>query len=190
MRARLRISAKWACSAAALLWLAVLFATWWGSLTWKAEPAICALAVNRGVVVVAWTSDAEIERRVKRVLDLPSLPQGDTGSVIIERYRKDLRNAAAAEVEQYMHTLVAGSAPGSVPGWLWCTKVSGRSGSLGSLMFAAWIPLFVFGAPAAFWWGRDLRAWRRVRAGRCRGCGYDRRGLAEKAVCPECGAGS
>jgi len=36
---------------------------------------------------------------------------------------------------------------------------------------------------------RARRAQRRE-AWACRGCGYDRRGLAESAVCPECGADS
>lgn len=35
------------------------------------------------------------------------------------------------------------------------------------------------------WW--DLRRWKRKRAGRCVGCGYDAVGLGEGVVCPECG---
>jgi hypothetical protein len=33
----------------------------------------------------------------------------------------------------------------------------------------------------------DIRKWRRRRAGLCVGCGYDRRGAAADAPCPECG---
>ena len=32
-----------------------------------------------------------------------------------------------------------------------------------------------------------LRSWRRARSGQCGYCGYDRRGLALEAACPECG---
>ncbi len=35
-----------------------------------------------------------------------------------------------------------------------------------------------------------LRRARRARRGQCRRCGYDRRGLASAAVCPECGKGA
>ncbi len=48
--------------------------------------------------------------------------------------------------------------------------------------------------PAAAWMFVTLAAWRpeivarrRARAGRCRGCNYDRTGLAAETVCPECG---
>jgi uncharacterized membrane protein YhaH (DUF805 family) len=52
-------------------------------------------------------------------------------------------------------------------------------------MVVAWITLFpmfflVLGFPDA------RRRWRRLHD-RCRECGYDRRGLAGDAPCPECG---
>ena len=53
------------------------------------------------------------------------------------------------------------------------------------------IPLWVAVAPAtvlaAFMWRFDRRATRRALGNVCTRCGYDRRGLAAAAVCPECG---
>jgi hypothetical protein len=48
------------------------------------------------------------------------------------------------------------------------------------------VPLLLTASVMLGW--REVRDNRRVRAGRCRSCGYDRRGLAEDAPCPECGA--
>lgn len=42
---------------------------------------------------------------------------------------------------------------------------------------------------AVFAWS-DVRRWRRVRGGRCVGCGYDLRGLGDGTACPECGSSS
>ncbi len=50
-----------------------------------------------------------------------------------------------------------------------------------SAVFAAAWSVVVFGP-------RRVRVWWRRRNGRCGGCGYDLRGLARGAVCPECGA--
>jgi hypothetical protein len=54
------------------------------------------------------------------------------------------------------------------------------------LLIPLWIPMSpVLCAAAALWYG-DIRARRRGRD-TCRSCGYDRRGLAADAKCPECG---
>lgn len=51
-----------------------------------------------------------------------------------------------------------------------------------------WPPLlFAIIATTVLWWP-VLRGWRRERAGCCARCGYERRGLAPDAKCPECGA--
>lgn len=48
----------------------------------------------------------------------------------------------------------------------------------------AWFVILA-GVPAGY---RLIRARRRSRKGKCATCGYDRTGLADDAVCPECGA--
>lgn len=48
----------------------------------------------------------------------------------------------------------------------------------------AWMPL---GAAVVVSGWLDTRRWPSSMSFRCSGCGYDRRGLAGGAVCPECG---
>jgi hypothetical protein len=50
-----------------------------------------------------------------------------------------------------------------------------------------WIPLLLCGVPAGCSWRRVILKRRWQRAGLCPECGYDRRGLAADAKCPECG---
>lgn len=47
--------------------------------------------------------------------------------------------------------------------------------------------LVVAGPPAILEWIANVRRTRRTRRGQCVSCGYERRGLAEEAPCPECG---
>ncbi len=49
-----------------------------------------------------------------------------------------------------------------------------------------WLLVIVFAAPWASH-ARHARARRRIRAGQCARCGYDRAGLAPEKACPECG---
>jgi hypothetical protein len=49
-------------------------------------------------------------------------------------------------------------------------------------------PVLAAGAAAAILWNADMRARRRARLRLCPACGYDRRGLATDAACPECGS--
>jgi hypothetical protein len=53
------------------------------------------------------------------------------------------------------------------------------------------VPIWPFalatGGCAFALWHADIRARRRARVGVCIGCGYDRRGIAADATCPECG---
>jgi hypothetical protein len=51
----------------------------------------------------------------------------------------------------------------------------------------AWILLVLTATPAVVLWWPQVRAVRRRLAGRCPKCGYDRRGIAADAKCPECG---
>jgi hypothetical protein len=56
----------------------------------------------------------------------------------------------------------------------------------------AWVPLWMPAAPVLAWsgglWWRDVLARRRRPVGLCERCGYDRKGIGEGSVCPECGA--
>jgi hypothetical protein len=49
-----------------------------------------------------------------------------------------------------------------------------------------WAPISLLGLVGAAPWGIVIRR-QRAKLGLCRSCGYDRRGLAEDAPCPECG---
>jgi hypothetical protein len=56
-----------------------------------------------------------------------------------------------------------------------------------------WRPTLMVGVPAAALWlleafALDGAEIRRRKRGRCPKCGYDRRGIAAEARCPECGA--
>lgn len=48
-----------------------------------------------------------------------------------------------------------------------------------------WCPLLLVAAPTVLAWRSTWR--RRLRIGRCQGCGYDLTALPAAAVCPECG---
>jgi hypothetical protein len=48
-------------------------------------------------------------------------------------------------------------------------------------------PFLIGAVPAAFLWSAFFRRRRRERVGLCDDCGYDRRGIAPDAPCPECG---
>jgi hypothetical protein len=52
------------------------------------------------------------------------------------------------------------------------------------------LPWLVVTAPTVLMWIGVWRRRGRGRAGCCSGCGYDRKGLAQEAACPECGAGA
>lgn len=71
--------------------------------------------------------------------------------------------------------------------WRWGFDWS-RSLGLIHVQVPLWAPFLLAATPAFFLWRGDVRTARRRRAGRCLSCGYDRRGLAPDAKCPECGA--
>jgi hypothetical protein len=55
------------------------------------------------------------------------------------------------------------------------------------ILLPVWIPFLLCAVPTAILSRRDYILTSRARAGRCPKCGYDRRGLAADAKCPECG---
>jgi hypothetical protein len=66
---------------------------------------------------------------------------------------------------------------------IWSIGTRGGTGFL-SLFIPLWIPMLMLTAPLWWLWHLD----RRARPGSCQSCGYDRAGLRQVAVCPECGA--
>ena len=70
-------------------------------------------------------------------------------------------------------------------GW-WFRYQQDASGQY--LYIPLWFLAVVSGSVTTNAWRLDTLARRRVRAGLCPKCNYDRTGLAPGAVCPECGA--
>jgi hypothetical protein len=69
--------------------------------------------------------------------------------------------------------------------WLWMPYGCAEGKNVnGVVVLPLWCPVLVMGVPAWLAWRRDVRDrnW-------CYWCDYERRGLAEAAVCPECGKG-
>jgi hypothetical protein len=69
--------------------------------------------------------------------------------------------------------------------WVVWTPSWDKNAGSGILLIPLWIPLAVVCLPASLLWRSDIRRARRLTAGHCPSCGYDRRGLA--GPCPECG---
>lgn len=62
-----------------------------------------------------------------------------------------------------------------------------RFGRSDQVVIPLWLPFTVAAIPTAVLFYRDRPAARRAREGKCVTCGYDLRGLAPGAPCPECG---
>lgn len=74
--------------------------------------------------------------------------------------------------------------------WFWgfeCYETPAARGPGTILVIPLWLPLVLAGGASVLLW-REERARRRVAATACASCGYDRRGLATGAPCPECGS--
>ena len=74
------------------------------------------------------------------------------------------------------------SQTGHAPQWQWWFSANTESVGL-----PLWLPLLMTGIGGGLLWKSELRSERKRRAGLCPSCGYDRRGLAADAKCPECG---
>lgn len=72
--------------------------------------------------------------------------------------------------------------------WTFCHFHERGTGYAGWVV-PLWAPLILLAGTNAIAWHVPVRARLRRRRGDCSSCGYDRRGLAATAACPECGAG-
>lgn len=57
-----------------------------------------------------------------------------------------------------------------------------------AVLIPFWAPACLTLSASLTAWRLDVAAWRRIRAGTCARCGYDRTGLAAGTACPECGS--
>lgn len=62
-----------------------------------------------------------------------------------------------------------------------------KTGGYSLVVVPFWLPISLTAVPAGLLWESGRRRRRRSRVGMCVRCGYDRRGLAADAKCPECG---
>jgi hypothetical protein len=161
--------AKWACTVVALAAVAaVVFGRFWGfQYTW--------VSVRLGTVRMAGIED---------------------GLLGVNEVRDPTTAAALGRSRWYIHGVqdwywgVAGETSKGLGvrlgdlGWHGGIRVYRDSASWGVGVTLAY-PLLVTTLLAALLWHMDRR---RFGPGHCGKCGYDRRGLAADAKCPECGA--
>lgn len=80
----------------------------------------------------------------------------------------------------------------TAPSWSWgfgIQQVPSHGGNFGmEHTLPLWAPFLALGLPAGWAWRADAIIRRRERSHLCLRCGYDRKGLASDAACPECGA--
>ena len=160
-RRRARRAAKWGLLAASVLVAGVFVA----SLRWGVAATYC-----RGDRDEARAYCVEVNRG--GILFLGSLP-------VMFEMRPRLHMYAQRSVPGGLTRYAP--EPASWPRW-------GPNGGVTLGFLPLWLPFTIFTLPAATLFHRDRRLARRRRAGMCVKCGYDRRGLAPGAICPECGA--
>jgi hypothetical protein len=77
------------------------------------------------------------------------------------------------------------------PTWSWWFEVDWQQPTGRMIFRRVFVPLWpvivLAGAATLVLWRPESERGRRKRLGLCRSCGYDRRGLAPDAPCPECG---
>lgn len=110
-----------------------------------------------------------------------------------------LPNGAAFGVEGGSLAIAAGTLPQKLapppPGWIYIQNDAAFRwwidwGSFGARWYFGvplWMPILICAIAAARAWRKEVLERRRNSVGLCRGCGYDRRGIADGAKCPECG---
>jgi hypothetical protein len=75
-------------------------------------------------------------------------------------------------------------------GWRWGVEyeiMSMPRGTYRKVCVPLWCPFLLAAAGAGLLWANARRASRAKGAVPCWSCGYDRRGIAQGGVCPECG---
>jgi hypothetical protein len=165
-RGRVRAALKWISTALAVLILATLVATRWYVVVFEFV----------GTPDPTGNSELRIDNREIRL---------SVGLITLTTYRGPRRLERAHEPPFGRYFVRVNRS--NWPGLRWRPVANTSYGREDRSEVALWAPLVVMLAVAGFTWHADIQGRQRTRAGACRSCGYDRRGLVGGAKCPECG---
>jgi hypothetical protein len=186
---RLRKTAKWAGTVVCAVTAGVVVVASWDPISVRYLDVEA--VVSRGQVFFARTPDWSWMARFYPATGLSQTPIARAAG-ILESAELPPTTITRAEIDEAVKRAMreqrANSAISAVRerGGSWRPSWDYFSGYWG-LSLPLWIPFLLFAVPTALLWRRDHIATKRARIGRCPLCGYDRRGLAADAKCPECG---